>query len=140
MDLKTLIPALSFILAAIGALGIAYAVFRSATVTKTMELYKLENEALGKSVARLQADQLIQAERITTLENENKVLKDVVTGKSAVDELQAYAEAESRMRREAEQTAITLLRDILAQLKDMWGQLQMRPGGRVPGTGEIGRA
>lgn len=127
----------SALLAIIGALGVAYAVFRSATVTKTLELYKLENEALGKSVARLQADQLLQSERITTLENENHVLKDVVTGKAAIEHLSEEVLKAEKMRSEEHAAMMILLRDLLAQLKGMWGLLGR--GSRDPGSGEIGK-
>jgi hypothetical protein len=130
----------SALLALSGALGIAYAIFRSATVTKTMELYKLENEALGKSVSRLQADQAVQSERITVLENENRVLRDVVTGKTAIEHLTGEVLRTEAQRREEHAAMMVLLRDLLGQIKDMWAQLGTRARGRKPGTGEIGRA
>lgn len=103
-----------------------------------MDLYKLENEALGKSVARLSSDQEALAKQVASLENENRVLKDVVTGKTAIESLAETVRRVEEARQQEHETMLTLIRDILSQLKDMWRQSRSRPGGD-PGAGEIGR-
>jgi hypothetical protein len=131
-------PVLSALLALFGALGVSYAVFRGATVTKTLELYKIENEALGKSVARLREEQDVLGRQVKDLEAQNRVLENVVTGKAAIEHLTTEMMAAEGARREEHATMMVVLRDLLGQLKDIWDMLG-RPG-RSPGTGEIGRA
>lgn len=131
-------------MAVIGALGIAYAVFKSATVTKTIDLLETENKALGQSVNRQSGDITVLQGRVTTLEDENKLLRGMVTGKTAIDDLAEQVNREERNRREehAQMAAsntqmMTLLNSIMTILKDILAALR----GRRPeaGTGEIGR-
>lgn len=138
-------PIVSAILALAGALGVAYAVFTSARVSKTIELYEIENKALGQSVARQTSDISVLQDRVGTLEAENKMLKNMVTGRTAIEELtQKLVDEQMDRRREHAHmderfsAFETLMRDVLGQLKDLWTQLRMRPGG-LPGSGEIGR-
>lgn len=84
-----MLAVLGAVLALTGTLGIAYAVFRSATVQKTLDLYETENAALGKAVARQQADLLTVTARLEQIERENEVLRNIVTGKAQLDEIRA---------------------------------------------------
>lgn len=115
--MKNIWPVVSAILALSGGLGVSYAVFKSATVTKTIELLKLENDALGKSVARLQSDQVTQSDQITKLDEQNRALRDVVTGRAAIEELARQIRHEEDARHQEHGVQETLLKDILAQLK-----------------------
>lgn len=70
-----------------GMLGIAYAVFTSARVAKTIELYKLENEAQGKRIKSLEDEDKVKAERLAAVERENVLLRDLATGNTAIQTL-----------------------------------------------------
>lgn len=78
----TTAQAIFAILAAIvgitGALGIAYAVFTSARVKQTIELYEKENKAQGTRISSLEIE-------VEKLREQNEVLRDLATGKSAID-------------------------------------------------------
>lgn len=122
---------LGAVLALAGVLGIAYAVFRSATVQKTLDLYKGENEALGKAVARLQADFVAVLARAEELEKANGVLQQTVSGKEAIVALQSHlTTVEARRsqeysameaRRSQEHSAMMqLLTDLRDQMADIW--------------------
>lgn len=133
MDAKSIFAGLSVLLAMIGALGIAYAVFKSATVTKTIDLLETENKALGQSVSRQAGDITMLSERVTTLESENKILRNVVTGKEAVENLTLKFNEENRARRDEHSQMMIALNSILTLLKDVIAQF------RRSGRGEIGR-
>lgn len=114
--MDTILPVMGLVLAVAGALGVAYAVFRSATVTKTLDLYKEENEALGKALARQQADLLALSERLRGIEEENRVLRNVVTGKEHFDALEREAG-----KRAAEHASImAILQEVREQLAELW--------------------
>lgn len=107
--------ALGLILAVAGALGVAYAVFRSTTVTKTLELYKTENEVQGKAIAR-QAVLLVEQEaRITMLEKENEVLRNLVIGHEQLEMLVKDTVARSIQHQEQ--------LDTLNEIKDLLGEM-----------------
>jgi predicted nuclease with TOPRIM domain len=120
LDSKTVVPAISAVLALTGALGIAYAVFRSATVQKTLELYKNENEALGKAVARLQADYLTIAAKAEELERANRVLQETVSGREAVQGLSSQLAKYEEARAGEHRAMVTLLDEMREQLAEMW--------------------
>lgn len=110
---------LGVILALAGALGVAYAVFRSTTVTKTVELYKSENEVQGKAIAR-QALQLAEQEaRILVLERENAILRDLVIGKEQLDMLLK----DSIARHVEYERTLDVLTEIKGLLGEMWRSL-----------------
>jgi hypothetical protein len=132
LDAKAVFAAISALLAVVGALGIAYAVFKSATVTKTIDLLETENKALGQSVSRQAGDITTLQERVTTLESENKVLRNVVTGKSVIDELAEKVVQEEKDRHDEHESMTFLLNSIMTLLKDILGTMR---GSR----GEIGR-
>lgn len=120
MDVQTILAIIGSILALMGALGIAYAVFRSATVQKTLDLYKAENEALGKAVARQQADLLTLTAKAEELERANNVLQRTVSGREAVEALgqQLNRYQDARMVEHREMTE--LLRDMKDQMAELW--------------------
>lgn len=107
---------LGVILAVAGALGVSYAVFRSTTVTKTVELYKGENEVQGKAIAR-QALQLVEQDaRIAALERENEVLRNLVVGHDQLDLLVR----DSAERHTEHIHQVEILADIKDLLQEMW--------------------
>lgn len=107
---------LGVILAVAGALGVFYAVFRSTTITKTVELYKGENEIQGKAIAR-QAMQLAEQEaRIVVLERENEILRNLVVGH---DQLNILLKDSVARHVEHERT-IEALNEIKGVLSEMW--------------------
>lgn len=106
---------LGIILAVSGALGVAYAVFRSTTVTKTVELYKGENEIQGKAIAR-QALQLAEQEaRILVIERENEILRNLVVGH---DQLNILLKDSVARHVEHERTLV-----VLEEIKDLLGEM-----------------
>ena len=116
MTTSLILPILSAVVLIAGALGIAYAIFRSTTVTKTVELYKGENEVQGKAIAR-QATALIDQEaRIGALERENAVLRNLVVGHEQLDLL-----VKDSAERHLEHTKqIDVLCEIKELLAEMW--------------------
>lgn len=75
-------------LTVVGLLGVAYAVFRTNVVSRTLELYRAENEALGKALARREEEARRMAERLEAVEAANRVLRETVTGEAAVKALE----------------------------------------------------
>lgn len=124
MDVKAVFAGLSVLLAVIGALGIAYAVFKSATVTKTIDLLETENKVLGQSVARQSGDIATLQGRVTSLEGENTVLRNVVTGKSAIEELGERMIAEDKIRREEHASMMAMLKAVATVLQEISAKLQ----------------
>lgn len=126
-EVPPLVSALGAVVGMMGLLGVAYAVFTSAKVQKTVELYKLENEAQGKRIDTLEKEKVTWAERLAVLERENGILEDLATGKTFIGELsREIHEAESQ--RMAEHKAMTAvlektngaLEEIKDTLAEMW--------------------
>ena len=126
-------PVLS-ILAAVaaiaGALGIFYAVFTSARVKTTIELYQTENEAQGKRIKSLEDDSRIKAEQIGSLKRENDTLRDLATGRSAVEALAATLTAEQSLRREEHNAMMLLLGEMKESLSEVWRAVAEFVGGK----------
>lgn len=85
--MNSVLTAVTAVLGVIAGLGVAYAVFTSARVSKTIELYKLENEAQGKRIKTLEEEDRAKAERLAAVERENLLLRDLATGRTATEEL-----------------------------------------------------
>ena len=127
---SSVILAIGLVLSVAGLLGVAYAVFRSATVTKTIELLETENEALSKSLTRQKTDLELLQDRVSQLEQANRVLQNIVTGRVEIDALTKFAEREATLRREEHQAllgAISQVKDVvmrtLAEMKDLLQEL-----------------
>lgn len=120
MNTQLVLAVLGAILAVAGALGIAYAVFRSATVQKTLDLYRSENEALGKAVARLQGDYLTIVAKAEELERANRVLQETVSGREAIQALATHLSKEQQARSDEHRVLAQLLEDMKDQLADIW--------------------
>ena len=111
---------MSAILALAGALGVFYAIFRSATVQKTLDLYRDENEALGKAVARLQADYITIAAKNEELLRANQVLQETVSGREAVQALGHQLGEHQIELREEHVAMMRLLNEMREQLAELW--------------------
>jgi D-aminopeptidase len=120
MDPQVVIAGFGLVLAAVGLLGIAYAVFRSATVQRTLDLYRSENEALGKAVARLTADQLTLQAKTEQLETANKVLQDTVSGRDAIERLGIRLVEFQADRATEHKAMMELLSEIREQMAELW--------------------
>lgn len=115
-----IISALGAVLGMMGFLGVAYAVFTSAKVQKTVELYKLENEAQGKRIGTLEGDKTTLGERVAALERENLTLKDLATGKTFMEVLSKEI-TEAEAQRLAEHRAmLEALHELKDSLAEMW--------------------
>lgn len=103
-----------------GTLGIAYAVFKSATVTKTIELLETENTALSKSVLRQQNDLALLQDRVGQLEQANNVLKNIVTGRAEIEALTMFAREEAALRRQEHSQIVGAVEEAKDLLQEMW--------------------
>lgn len=117
---STIIAALTATAVITGALGIAYAVFTSARVKTTIELYQTENEAQGKRIKSLEDEGRIHAEQIGSLKRENDTLRDLATGRSAVEALSAALRTEQSLRREEHNAMMLLLGEMKESLAELW--------------------
>lgn len=106
-----------------GALGVAWAAFRTAADTKRRELDRdyivaLEraNQSNEKELGRLAA-------KVDSLTTANLVLQETVSGSAAVKELADKIAKEESYRREEHMVHMTILKDILAQLKNQRGAI-----------------
>jgi hypothetical protein len=125
-----IVSAIGAVLGGMGLLGVAYAVFTSAKVQKTVELYKLENEAQGKRIGTLEGDKTTLGERVAALERENLTLKDLATGKTFMEVLSkeiTEAEAQRLLEHRAMLEALHELKETLAE---MWQGMIRFFGGR----------
>lgn len=114
------ILAIGLFLSVAGLLGVAFAVFRSATVTKTIELLEAENTVLTKSLERQRADLTLLQDRVGQLEQANNVLKNVVTGRAEIEVLTGFAKAEAQLRREEHRIIVELLHEVRDLVQEMW--------------------
>ena len=107
-----MLVAVGAILTIIGLLGVAYAVFRTNVVSKTIELYKSENEILGKALARQQTEYEKLVTRLQALETANEVLRTTVSGEKAVNELREQAKGWFSHAQDQHKVQMDLLHDI----------------------------
>lgn len=112
-----------------GLLGISYAVFKSATVTKTIELLETENTALSKSLDRQRSDLGVLQDRVGQLEQANRVLQNVVTGRTEIEALTKFANDEARIRREEHRIVVELAHEIRDLVQEMWRAIPRILGG-----------
>lgn len=120
MDAQVALAGIGVLLGLMGVLGIAYAVFRSATVQKTLDLYRSENEALGKALARQQADLLTLTAKSEELERANMVLQRTVSGKEAVEELGRRLSDHQEKRAVEHRQMMDLLGELREQMGELW--------------------
>jgi hypothetical protein len=120
---QTIAIVVTAVVSTAAALGIAYAVFKSTARTNVQELYARENEALGKALARQEAENARLMAKVDTLANTNAVLQETVSGAAAVRELALEIRREEALRREEHQTALVLLKDIIAEMRQARGAI-----------------
>ena len=124
------VNAAAAVIGVIGLLGVAYAVFTSARVQKTVELYKLENEAQGKRIGTLEGEKTTQGERIAALERENTTLRDLATGKTFLEVLSKEIQQAEGERLAEHKLMIASLNDLKESLNEMWQGMVAFFGGR----------
>ena len=113
-----LLPIFATIATIAGGLGIAYAVFTSARVQSTINLYKEENTAQGKRISTLETETRVAQEKLTALQRENDMLRDLATGRTAVEALsREIRDAEAQRKDEHVEIVrlLTAIRDRLSQ-------------------------
>lgn len=130
-EVPPLVSALGALLGMVGLLGVAYAVFTSAKVQKTVELYKLENEAQGKRIGTLEAEKVTQGERLAAVERENITLKDLATGKSFLEGLSREMQAAENQRMIEHQAMISALAEVKDSLAELWRGVARMLGGQT---------
>lgn len=114
---------LSGILGVAGALGAAWAVFRSAADNRRKELDRDYIEALERTVNTAQSENKRLEAKLDSIQTANLVLQETVSGAAAVRTLAENIAVEEAQRREEHMVHMTLLKDILAQLKDQRGAI-----------------
>jgi len=115
-----LVGALLGFVGVVGILGITYAVFTSARVQKTVDLYKMENEAQGKRIATLEAEDKRKAERLAAIEKENETLRDLATGRSVMEKLANDIREAETLRRTEHHAMMQLLAEMKDMIQEMW--------------------
>lgn len=128
------LPILATIATVAGGLGIAYAVFTSARVQSTINLYKEENTAQGKRITTLEAETRVSLEKLEALRRENDMLRDLATGRSVMDGLASDLRASEEMRRQEHQAMMVLLREMHEQLVELWRGIGQFMGRRTDDT------
>ena len=108
------------VLSLAGALGVAYAVFKSATVTKTIELLETENKALSNSVTRQASDLTLLQDRVSQLEQANNVLKNIVSGRAEIEGLTRFAKDEATLRRDEHAQVMGAVGEIKDLIQEIW--------------------
>lgn len=98
MPIVDLLPIFATIVTVAGALGIVYAVFTSARVQSTINLYKEENIAQGKRIATLDSDVRLATEKLEAIRRENDMLRDLTTGKTAIEAMTVTFNREENLR------------------------------------------
>lgn len=115
-----LLPIFATIATVSGGLGIAYAVFTSARVQSTISLYKEENLAQGQRIATLGTDVRVAKEQLEAMRRENDILKDLATGKSAMDAMAVMLHQEEGLRHQEHivmTMALEAIKDELVSLR-----------------------
>lgn len=123
-------PIVSAVVAVAGALGIAYAVFKSATVSKTILLLESENTVLSNAVARQTADLAAMKQRMEELEAQNRALSNVVTGRTEIQQLTDHVTKEEAARRAEHKSMMDLLDEIKDLTQELWRGVSRIAGGK----------
>jgi predicted transcriptional regulator len=105
------------------AVGTAWGVARTSKKTKTTEMYEAENEILGKINTRLENEVKRLQIKVDTQEAALVALRESVTQRAEVQRLAESIHREETSRREEHQILMTLLKDILAQMKNNRGAI-----------------
>lgn len=119
----TALLGLSVLLAISGAMGIAYAVFRTSAKTNTVELYARENTILTQANTRHESAEARLQAKVDSLTQANLTLQETVSGTAAVRHLASEIAREENARREEHMVMQTLLKDIISELRQSRGAL-----------------
>lgn len=120
---QTLVVILTAVVSVATAAGIAWAVFKTSARTNTAALFERENDALTKALTRQETENLRLQTKVDALANANAVLQETVSGTLAVKELAKEIQREEAARREEHQTALVLLKDIIAEIRQSRGAI-----------------
>ncbi|MGH9005580.1 MAG: hypothetical protein ACRDYV_20835 [Acidimicrobiia bacterium] len=123
MTPTTVIFAFAALLGIAVTLGVAYSVARSAARDKDTEDLSRRNEVLDRALTRSETERTRIETKLDTVMNANAVLQETVSGTAAVKHLAEEIRREESARREEHLTQMTLLKDIIAQLKDSRGAI-----------------
>jgi len=113
----------SVVIVAAGVLGISWANARNNQKTQIDTLYERENEALGKALNRQEQENARLLVKVESLAQANTVLQETVSGTAAIKALAREIAEEESKRREEHLTQMTLLKDIIAELRQSRGAI-----------------
>ena len=130
MSPGTILAVLGGILAIATAVGVAYGVFRASARSTRIEWADREQAMLTRANARLEGEVTRLQSKTDTLTQHNQVLQEMVTNAAAVKSLAEDIAREERMRREEHQAQLTLIKDLLAEMRRARG---------IPEGGALGR-
>lgn len=116
MNAGTVLVAVGLVLTVAGSLGVAYAVFRSTAMDKTLELFRTENAALGAKTSRLEDEVVRERERRVALEAAVAVLRETISGEAAVRALGETIAREEAARRDEHRAQMERIDRILAKV------------------------
>lgn len=104
-------------------LGAAYGVTRASARSTRLDWANRELDMVNKSNQRLEAEANRLQSKVDTLVQANAVLQETVSGAAAVKNLAVEIAREERARREEHQTQMTLLKDIIAEIRGSRGAI-----------------
>lgn len=118
-----LIYAVFAFLGVVGALGVAYTLFRSASEQRLREVDK--QLLASQSLLIAQQETELARERAQRIKEEQTAatFRESLTQRAAVDNLAIVIEREEKRRHEEHQAHDMLLKDVLAQLKGERGKI-----------------
>lgn len=116
MNVGTALLIVGLILTLAGVLGVAYAVFRSSAIDRTLQVYREENAVLGQRADRLEREVAQEREKRVGLEATLAALKDTVTGESRITALGEVIAREEAARRDEHRQQMDCLQKIMAEL------------------------
>ena len=131
MTAGTVLLAIGLVLTVAGALGVAYAVFRTSSVGRTIEIYQQENAILGQRATRLEeevkeqrAEASKEREKRAALEAALEALRQTISGEAAVGRLGEVIGREEAARREEHRQMLNHVDRIEAGIKRLEELLQ----------------
>lgn len=116
MTLQSVVIILAGLVTVATAIGISYAVSKSAATTKAIDIYRETNAALEQRLTLAKTDLEEAQRRILKLEETVNVLKDTVTGAAIVKELGLDIAREESERKKEHREARKVLDHVEALL------------------------
>lgn len=120
----TILVAISTLVGIAGTLGVAYTVFRSAAEQRLRDV----NQDIIVNQERLIAQQDEQIRQLraecVSEKQRSETYRETLTQKAAVDHLSELVIREEQTRREEHAAQLIIMKDIIAQMKRMRGEIQ----------------